>query len=143
MEYKVDEWIWADGFDAEGRLNADTATVRPLPELKMNFYANWSLGGHNVRADVYYTSDYEDDRDVTNAAIPLGTEVDDHVTFDLHYNYRFNNDNTRIFASVYNVTDEDPPLVLLDLNYDPYTHNPFGRIFKVGITHRFEGGLFQ
>jgi len=139
MKYKVDSWIWADGFDAEGKLNANTSTVRPLPDLKANFYVNWSMGGHNLRLDSFFVSEYDDDR----GNVPAGTTVDDHMTFDLHYNYRFNNDNTRLFASVYNLTDEDPPFVRLDLNYDPYTHNPFGRIIKVGVQHRFEGGLFQ
>lgn len=133
-EYEVDGWIWADGFSAEGRLNANTSTVRPLPDLKSNVYANWTMGGHNIRLDGFYVAEYDDER----SSVPAGTEVDDHWTFDLHYNYRFNGENTRIFASVYNVSDEDPPMVRLDLNYDPYTHNPFGRIFKVGITHRFD-----
>ncbi len=138
-KYKVDSWIWSDGFDAEGKLNANTSTVRPLVDLKANVYVNWAYEGHNLRLDSFFTAEYDDER----GNVPAGTSVDDHWTMDLHYNYRFNNDNTRIFASVYNVTDEDPPLVLLDLNYDPYTHNPFGRMFKVGVTHRFEGGLFQ
>ncbi len=143
MEYKVDAWLWSDSFDAEGRLNADTTVVRPLPELKVNLYTNWASGGHNLRLDVYHTSDYDDDRAGINPGVPAGTEIDEHWTADLHYNFRFNSDNTRLFASIYNVTDEDPPFVRLDLNYDPYTHNPFGRIVKVGVQHRFEGGLFQ
>ena len=133
MEYKVDSWIWADSFDAEGKLNRFTY-VRPLPELKNTAYVNWSLGGHNLRLDWFYIDSYED------ADAPAGADWDiaSHDTFDLHYNYNFNNDNTRIFASVYNFTDEDPPFARLDLSYDPYTHNPYGRMFKVGVQHRFD-----
>jgi len=42
-----------------------------------------------------------------------------------------------LLVSVYNLTDEDPPRARLDLNYDPYTHNPFGRMIKVGLRHQF------
>lgn len=69
--------------------------------------------------------------------------ISDHLTFDLNYSYTFNGDRTRVFASIYNVTDEDPPLARLNLSYDPYTHDPFGRVFKVGMQHRFEIGPFQ
>ncbi len=139
--YQVDAWIWAGGFDAEGRLNSTTATVRPIVDLKHNTYISWSMGGHNVRLDSFYTSEYDDER--AGSTVPMGTKVDDHVTFDIHYNYRFNDDNTRVFASIYNFTDEDPPGVRLDLNYDPYTHSPLGIMVKVGVTHRFVGGMFQ
>lgn len=132
LEYKVDGWIWADSFDAEGKLNRFTY-IRPLPELKNTAYVNWTLGGHNLRAEWFYVDGYED------ADAPAGADwdIDAHHTFDLHYNFRFNNDDTRVFASVYNVTDEEPPFARLDLSYDPYTHNPYGRMFKVGIQHRF------
>jgi iron complex outermembrane recepter protein len=138
LSYDVDSWIWADSFEAEGKLNRFTY-VRPLPEWKNNFYVNWSMGGHNLRLEHWFTDEYED------ADAPAGADwdIDSHNTFDLHYNYVFNAEQTRIFASVVNLTDEDPPFARLDLNYDPYTHNPFGRTFKVGFQHRFEGGLFE
>lgn len=135
--YRVGEWLFSDSFDAAGRLNRDTF-LRSMPEWKNNAWVNWSMGGHNVRADVYYTGEYDD----TSAPAGFEQTIDDHVTFDLHYNYYFNDDLTRVFASVYNVTDEDPPAVLHELDYDPYTHNPFGRMIKVGIQHDF-GGLFR
>ena len=40
---------------------------------------------------------------------------------------------------VVNLTDEDPPFVPREMNYDPFTHNPFGRILKVGVTYRMGG----
>ncbi|MGK0395997.1 MAG: hypothetical protein ACJAYE_002017, partial [Candidatus Azotimanducaceae bacterium] len=30
--------------------------------------------------------------------------------------------------------DEDPPKASTDLNYDGYTHNPFGRMIKLGVV---------
>jgi iron complex outermembrane recepter protein len=35
------------------------------------------------------------------------------------------------------VFDEDPPFARYDLSYDPYTANPLGRYFKIGVTKRF------
>jgi hypothetical protein len=40
---------------------------------------------------------------------------------------------------VVNIADEDPPFARLDLNYDPYTGLPLGRVFKVGFSHKFGG----
>jgi outer membrane receptor protein involved in Fe transport len=142
-EYQVDGWVWADSFGAEGKLNFNTATVRPIVDWKNNTYVNWSLDRHNLRLEWFYTSEYDDDRAGTNPAIPNGTEIDDQSVFNVHYNFRFNNDNTRLFASIYNFTDEDPPQALIDLNYDPYTHNAMGIMWKLGVQHRFEGGIFQ
>lgn len=143
--YEVESWVWAQGFDAEGYLNSTTTVVRPLPDWKNNAFVNWSYGPHNLRLDSYYTADYKDERAGTAAwpNVPAGTKVDDMWTFDLSYNFRFLDDNARIWASVYNFTDEDPPEVLLDLNYDPYTATPFGMMWKVGVSYRFTGGPFQ
>jgi outer membrane receptor protein involved in Fe transport len=43
----------------------------------------------------------------------------------------------RVTVSAINVTDEEPPLARVDLNYDGYTHNAFGRMIKVGIEYTF------
>ena len=44
----------------------------------------------------------------------------------------------KVSLSVVNVTDEDPPLnVDHELLYDPFTHNPLGRIAKLGVSYRF------
>ena len=43
----------------------------------------------------------------------------------------------RVTLSAINVTDEEPPLARVDLNYDGYTHNAFGRMIKVGIEYTF------
>jgi outer membrane receptor protein involved in Fe transport len=44
-------------------------------------------------------------------------------------------DNLTVSLSVFNLTDEDPPQVANDLNYDPYNHSPFGRMVKLGVTY--------
>ncbi len=137
--YEIDGWIWADSFDAVGDLNRFESFARPLPEIKNNTYVNWSMGNHNVRLEWWYTDEYDDKTQ------PAGSDwsIDSFSTFDLHYNFRFANDNARVFASIYNLSDEDPPFARTDLNYDPYTANAFGRMAKVGIQWRFEAGPFR
>jgi outer membrane receptor protein involved in Fe transport len=59
--------------------------------------------------------------------------IDSQLTHDLHYiNNMF--DQWTLSASVINLLDEDPPLASTDLSYDAYTHNPFGRMIKLGVA---------
>ncbi len=135
FNYDVDSWQWAAEFEGVGKLNRFTY-VRPLPDFKNNLYINLAMGRHNLRLDHWFTADYDD------ADAPAGADwsIDSHHTLDLNYNLRLNEDRTRLFLSIVNITDEDPPFARLDLSYDPYTHNPFGRIIKVGVQHRLGGG---
>ena len=75
------------------------------------------------------SSKYRDERDNVN--------VDDQNTLDLHYQYSFLDEAARVTVSAINFTDEQPPLARVDLNYDGYTHNAFGRMIKVGIEYTF------
>lgn len=138
-EYELDSWIYADSFDAVGDLNRFESVARPLPEVKNNLYVNWTMGNHNLRVEHWFVDGYDDKSE------PPGADwsIDSYNTFDLHYNFRFMQENARLFASIYNLTDEDPPFARLDLSYDPYTHNPFGRMIKVGVQWRFAAGPFQ
>ena len=103
---------------------------------------------HSGNFVVNLTDGYDDA--TTIVGIPLTAifgpnirrEVDDFVTYDLHYNFSLANltgeeSESTLPVSVYNLIDEDPPRARLDLNYDPYTHNPFGRMIKVGLRHKF------
>ena len=67
--------------------------------------------------------------------------IEEQTTYDLHYNVdvsdMLNSDGSALYLSVYNIADEDPPMVRRDLSYDPYTHNPFGRMVKLGLKHSF------
>ena len=40
-------------------------------------------------------------------------------------------------ASVINADDDDPPFMSREMNYDAFTHNPFGRMFSVGFNYYF------
>lgn len=69
----------------------------------------------------------------------FGTEgvVASHVTHDLHVSYSFMEGKLQAIASVINIEDENPPFMSREMNYDAFTHNPFGRIVKVGATLSF------
>lgn len=119
--------------DYVGRLN-DINSFTPLPELKGNIFATWKSNRHSVKYVMRYTDEYKDkDASLVGSLTHLAT-IDDHLTHDIHYNVdvteRFN-----VSLSVFNLTDEDPPLAALDLNYDPLTHNGFGRMIKLGVTY--------
>ena len=109
---------------------------RSLPQWKANVTANYAMGDHNFRGVVRHIDSYEDERgDLTGGG---SDEIDSQTTVDLFYNWQTQWD-LDLGLSVVNVFDEDPPFAAFDLNYDPYTHNPFGRTFKISVTKRFGG----
>ena len=83
-----------------------------------------------------YVDEYDDAG--APAAYPWLATIDGQTTLDLNYVYR-GIDDLMISASIVNVTDEDPPAARGDMNYDPFTHNPFGRMMKVTFTYTVMG----
>jgi outer membrane receptor protein involved in Fe transport len=120
--------LLATGGEFVGKLNDGDPTL-PKPELQAAMFAKWSTQGHRLNYAMRYISDYEDVR----PALPSMATVDSQLTHDLHYiNNMF--DQWTLSASVINMLDEDPPLASTDLSYDAYTHNPFGRMVKLGVV---------
>lgn len=140
IEYKVDpyfvEGLGIGGGDYVGQFNRSNFT-RSMPQWKANLFANYAIGGHNFRAVMRHTDSYKDER-APAARGGVGEKIDSQTTFDLFYNLQTQWD-LDIGLSVVNITDEDPPFAAFDVNYDPYTHNPFGRTFKLSVTKRFGG----
>ena len=139
IEYEVDsfdiEGNPTAAFDAAGQFNRSN-TFRSLPQLKANITGNYSVGDHNFRGIVRYIDSYDDERgDITGDG---NSEIDSNTTVDLYYNWQTPWE-LDLGVSLVNAFDEDPPFAQFDLNYDPYTHNPFGRTFKVSVTKRFGG----
>ncbi len=138
LEYKSDDFITDDGFkladggDFVGRLNEGTP-FQPKPELKTSFIAKWSNEVHRVTYAARYVGGMDDE----NSPVAALNSIDDHTTHDVHYiNKLF--DNITISLSVLNITDEDPPQVANDLNYDPYNHSGYGRMLKLGFSYAIE-----
>jgi outer membrane receptor protein involved in Fe transport len=140
IEYKVDpyfvEGLAIGGGDYVGQFNRSNFT-RSMPQWKANLFANYAIGGHNLRAVMRHIDSYTDERSSAARGGVAGT-IDSQTTFDLFYNLETRWD-LDIGLSVVNVTDQDPPLAAFDTSYDPYTHNPFGRTFKLSVTKRFGG----
>ena len=142
LKYEADDFVNADGVllapggDFEGQLNVGTP-FQSIVELRANAFATVEKGPHKLNYTLRYVDGIDDARAATIASLQ---SIDSHITHDVTYNLELNDGQTRLFASVQNFTDEDPPAAQLELNYDPFTHNPFGRIIKVGFTHDFGWG---
>ncbi len=134
LEFESDDFesingtILAPGGDFAGQLN-DVNPTLPKPEVQAQVFAKWGNDKHRVNYAARYVSAYDD----SAPSIPSLDEVDSHLTHDIHYiNNMF--ENWTLSLSVVNVSDEDPPQASTDLNYDGYTHNPFGRMIKLGVV---------
>ena len=135
LEFESDPFVNRDGVqlaaggDFVGGLNEGTP-FQPKPELKGAFNVKWGNDDHRISWASRYVDGFVDD----NSPPPALANIDSHLTHDVTY---VNNmiDRLTISVSAFNVTDEDPPQVANDLNYDPYNHSPFGRMIKVGLTY--------
>lgn len=152
INYKLDDFsvggvVVQRGYDAVGLLNYQLSAT-PLPEWKGQAFAEYTLGAHNIRLTASYIDSYHDQRaDVPGAGILVpnaqtglvntkGTNIKSTVLVDLDYRWQAPWDTT-IVLSVDNIFDRDPSFARLDLNYDPFTGNPLGRVFKISAKKRF------
>ena len=138
IEYDVGDFdiegVTIAGGDRVGQFNRSNFS-RSLPQWKANVSANYAIGNHNLRGVMRHVDSYDDERPAGSRG-NVGAEIDSQTTFDAFYTWQSDWD-LDLGLSVVNITDEDPPFAAFDLNYDPYTHNPFGRTFKISVTKRF------
>ena len=130
LSWQIDGWELGNAYDAKGRLNYDTSLARALPEFKGRLFAGYTMGSFTGRWHLNYTDSY-----VHDAPAPWGDDypIDAHATHDLHVSWSLPGDRATLFASILNLGDEDPPRVFRQLNYDPSTHNPLGRVLSIGL----------
>jgi outer membrane receptor protein involved in Fe transport len=137
LEYESEDFqeinglVMAPGGDFAGLLNDGTSPFTSLPELKGDAFLKYTNGPHRFTYVARYVTEYHDDDKTA-----LIRDIDDHLTHDVHYIISLLDDSLTLNASVVNLTDEDPPSAATDLNYDPVTHNAFGRMIKVGFTYQ-------
>ena len=67
---------------------------------------------------------------------PRGVEIGSFLTHDLTYRLSLPAETT-VTASVINIADRDPPFARLELSYDPFIANPYGRYYKVLLNKKF------
>lgn len=126
-----------DGFlitasdDRLGFLNFSGAGVA-APEFRVNTYLNYGLGPHNIRLMLGYVSAVSDDR----PGIQYGETGEDWYGLDLHYTFDVT-DTLRLFASIVNLEDRDPPGHQIEQSYDPRIASALGRTFELSIKKTF------
>lgn len=137
IDYETNDFFIGDeliqpGFSAVGKLNYQT-TAYPLPEWKLNGHADIGWGRHNARLTVTHIKGYVDQRQQPG---DRGYRIPDFTTLDFTLRLGLPMD-TDLTLSVLNLLDKDPGFAALDYNYDPFTANPLGRNFKVGLRKAF------
>ena len=126
----------AAGGDLAGFLNYNegpsfTSKPQIQASAKITFENDYHYAGFIAR----HVGSYDD----TGAPARLShlATIDSHTTFDGHYVYNGLEDWT-MSLSILNIADEDPPEARGDIAYDPFTHNAFGRMIKLGVAYRLE-----
>lgn len=137
IDYDVNDFFIGDnliqpGFSAVGKLNFQT-TAYPLPEWKANGYVEAGWGRHNARLTLTHIEGYVDQRFTEGTP---GFNIPGFTTLDFTLRIALPRE-TSLLLSVYNLTDEEPGFARLDYNYDPFTANPLGRNYKIGIRKEF------
>jgi outer membrane receptor protein involved in Fe transport len=118
------------GGDFAGNLNDNRNTITPITDLQGSVFARFSRDAHRLTVTGRYWGEYDDE----GAIADLQT-IDEHFTVDVNYNVSLMEDKLGVNVSVFNLFDNLAPRAQTDLNYDPYTHSPFGRMIKVGLTY--------
>ena len=125
LDWSVDDWQFGDRYNALGRLNYHSPIVRTIVKWKVHAHVGLNKENYGFRWVVRYIDSYDHD-------LASEPNIKEDVRHDLIATTRVN-DNLSADFSVLNVTNQDPPWVLKQLNYDPVTHNPLGRIVQIGI----------
>ena len=144
LEYKRDAGldytgsvVLAPAADLMGKLNYNAGpSFTSKPELKLAAHVSYETDAHYGGLVLRHVGEYDDLG--APARLPNLATIEDHTTFDVNYIYR-GFDGLTLSASVVNLTDEDPAEARGDLAYDPFTHNAFGRMMKVGFTYTVMG----
>lgn len=129
LSWEIGAWRFGAAHDAIGRLNYDTSLARTVLDWKGRVWFNARVGGVNLRWSANYTSGYLHDG-ADEPPIPA------HLSHDLVAAWASADDRWAVDVAVMNAADEDPPPVLRQINYDPLTHDPLGRIVQAGIRWR-------
>jgi outer membrane receptor protein involved in Fe transport len=123
--------------DGVGSRNNGNSVGHPLPEYKANFLLGWARNRHAASAIVRTIAGYTDDTPqsaLRGSFIGFAPEIGSMTTVDLQYNYEmpefgFQSEGTVVTLGIKNAANKRPPLVNTDGAFDPFTHDPRGRMF--------------
>lgn len=104
-----------------------------LPELRGSVYLDFSTANQGVRVTTRYIDGVTD---VRAGLVGRGVEIGSFLTHDLTYRLSLPAETT-VTASVINIADKDPPFARLELSYDPFIANPYGRYYKLLLNKKF------
>jgi outer membrane receptor protein involved in Fe transport len=127
----LDGVVISNGDDRLGFLNFATF-AQAAPEWRANFSANYGIDRHNVRLGVNYVSAVKDER----PGIQYGETGEDWITADFTYRFALD-EGLALTGSIANMFDRDPPPAQEEFGYDPWTANPLGRMFELGVRKTF------
>ena len=144
LEYERDDAVVAGvviqpANDFAGTRGASGIGSGTLPELRGAAFIDYQtsfLVSQGVRLTARYIDGVTDVRAGLANTSPRGIEIGSFLTYDMVYRLSLAAETT-LTASVINLTDKDPPFVRLDLGYDPFIANPYGRYFKLLLNKRF------
>ncbi|MCY3931365.1 MAG: TonB-dependent receptor plug domain-containing protein, partial [Acidobacteria bacterium] len=99
--------VYREQKDVVGLLNRDTPIAPPLPEMKTRASLGYRWGDYSLIGWANHISSYED----SNVAWtpPELLPIDEWLTFDLTFLWRFPGLGFDLALSAINLTDEDPP----------------------------------
>ena len=137
-ELQRDGVVYRERKDVVGLLNRDTPIAPPLPEMKTRASLGYRWGDYSLIGWANHISSYED----SNVAWtpPELLPIDEWLTVDLTFLWRFPRLGFDLALSAINLTDEEPPLVFFEQAFDALTANPKGRRLKAVMSYRFGGG---
>ena len=138
----VEGVIVEPAYDAVGFLNY-LRTATSLPQWKGQAFVEYSRGAHNLRFTLNYIDSYKDQRTsiltpnaVSGQVITKGQKIRATYLAEIDYRVQLPWDTTATF-SIDNLFDRDPSFARLDLNYDPFSGNVYGRTYKMSVKKRF------
>ena len=145
LSFDIDGWVFSGGaeYDALGRLNYRTSLARTLAEWKGRISLNYAWEDLNVRWVTSYVEGYAYEGAppqpcVSSTNCQTDSYVPSHSTHDLHVTYSFLDGALVLNGSVINIEDDAPAYMSREFNYDAFTHNPFGRMIRLGVTYTLD-----
>ncbi len=151
LDYTFSDFVFRgllvqQGYKARGFTNyfRDPGTIS---KLRATGYVSYNIAGINARYQVRYVDGVADDRCVgispcattSFGGTDFGARVKSFTQHDINFAYDLPIDSfkAQLQFGIENFTDADPPASRLEVSYDPFIGNPFGRIFRFGINTKF------
>ena len=126
LSWDISGWRFGPAYDAIGRLNYDTSLARTVVDWKAKAWLGARIDDVALRWTLRHVGAYRHDGD---AEPRIGAQT----THDATAVWTWADGRIAVDATVVNVTGEPPPRVYRQINYDPLTHDPLGRIVQLGV----------